>query len=157
MFSHQFSLEIHVTHACDVFRVTGVISVIGGWFITAGVSFLFAAVVALAMYYGGISANIVFIFVVIIMLVRSNRKYRKKVDAENRDKDFFQMMMRTRDPELVWDMLQKQDATAIIARFWLMLTVLKMNCLFCVRSRLIVCKTLVAIPLQLITLPSRGE
>lgn len=91
-----------------VFRVTGVISVIGGWFITAGVSFLFAAVVALAMYYGGISANIVFIFVVIIMLVRSNRKYRKKVDAENRDKDLFQMMMRTRDPELVWDMLQKQ-------------------------------------------------
>ena len=42
------------------------------------------------------------------MLVRSNRKYRKKVDAENRDKDLFHMMMRTRDPELVWDMLQKQ-------------------------------------------------
>ncbi len=91
-----------------VFRVTGVISVIGGWFITAGVSFLLAAIICLAMYYGGIFANVAFIVVVIISLIRSNRKYKAKEKAENRDKDIFRLMMRTRDPQLVWEMLQKQ-------------------------------------------------
>lgn len=91
-----------------VFRVTGVISVIGGWFITAGVSFLIAAMVSLIMYYGGVVANIVFIVLVIVSLVRSNIKFKKKSEAEDHDKDAYRMMMRTRDPELVWDMLRRQ-------------------------------------------------
>jgi hypothetical protein len=91
-----------------VFRVTGVISVIGGWFITAGASFLLAAVICLVMYYGGIVANIAFIVVVIASLIRSSRKYKEKKASENRDKDVFRLMMRTRDPQLVWEMLQKQ-------------------------------------------------
>ena len=36
-----------------VFRITGVISVIGGWFITAGVAFIGAAIVASLMHLGG--------------------------------------------------------------------------------------------------------
>ncbi|UKK72589.1 inorganic phosphate transporter [Segatella bryantii] len=91
-----------------VFRVTGVISVIGGWFITAGASFLLAAVICLVMYYGGIVANIAFIVLVIASLIRSSRKYKEKKATENRDKDVFRLMMRTRDPQLVWEMLQKQ-------------------------------------------------
>ena len=102
-----------------VFRVTGVISVIGGWFITAGVSFLLAAIICLVMFYGGIIANIVFIGIVIASLIRSNYKYKKKEEAENKDYDVFRMMMRTRDPELVWEMLRKQvsKTQAYICRF----------------------------------------
>ena len=89
-----------------VFRVTGVLSVIGGWFITAGVAFITCATVCLIMYFGGIIAKVVFMVMVVVMLVRSDRKYAKK--AADADKlSAFDVMMRTRDPQLVWDMLQK--------------------------------------------------
>ncbi len=91
-----------------VFRVTGVISVIGGWFITAGASFLAAALVCLLMYYGGVVSNLLVLVLMVVIIIRSNIKYRKKAQQEDRDKDVFQLMMRTRDPELVWDMLRKQ-------------------------------------------------
>lgn len=91
-----------------VFRVTGVISVIGGWFITAGASFLAAALVCLLMYYGGVVSNLLVLVLMVVIIIRSNIKYRKKTQQEDRDKDVFQLMMRTRDPELVWDMLRKQ-------------------------------------------------
>lgn len=91
-----------------VFRVTGVISVIGGWFITAGASFLAAALVCLLMYYGGVVSNLLVLVLMVVIIIRSNIKYRKKIQQEDRDKDVFQLMMRTRDSELVWDMLRKQ-------------------------------------------------
>ena len=91
-----------------VFRVTGVISVIGGWFITAGASFLAAALVCLLMYYGGVVSNLLVLVLMVVIIIRNNIKYRKKIQQEDRDKDVFQLMMRTRDPELVWDMLRKQ-------------------------------------------------
>ena len=65
-----------------VFRVTGVLSVIGGWFITAGVAF-------------GICA-----------IIRSNIMYKNKKAGEKND-DVFQLMMRTKDPEIVLDLLMK--------------------------------------------------
>lgn len=87
-----------------VFRVTGMLSVIGGWFITAGVAFGSCALVCLAMYYGGIVVQTMFMGLVVLMLVRSNRAYTKKLAARNKE-NAFQLMMRTRDPELVWEML----------------------------------------------------
>ena len=87
-----------------VCRVTGMLAVIGGWFITAGVAFGSCALVCLAMYYGGIVVQTMFIGLVVFMLVRSNRAYTKKLAARNKE-NAFQLMMRTRDPELVWEML----------------------------------------------------
>ncbi len=91
-----------------VFRVTGVISVIGGWFITAGVAFLCCALVCLAMYYGGLPVEFAAIVMVVVILVRSNKSYNEKVKAGDKSKDTFRLMMRTRDPELVWEILRKQ-------------------------------------------------
>lgn len=88
-----------------VFRVTGVISVIGGWFITAGVAFAAAAIVCSLMYYGGFAVMLLFMIVVVVLLVRSNRQYAKKMKAGKKG-DVFQLMMRTRDPEIVWDLLR---------------------------------------------------
>lgn len=89
-----------------VFRVTGVISVIGGWFITAGVAFVSCAIVCIIMYYGGIVAKIAFMALVVFLLIRSNRKYAKKEKDADKE-DVFRLMMRTRDPEIVWDLLAK--------------------------------------------------
>ena len=89
-----------------VFRVTGVISVIGGWFITAGVAFASCAIVCLVMFYGGALAKILLMALVIFLLIRSNRNYKRK-EQEAGKEDVFQLMMRTRDPEIVWDLLKK--------------------------------------------------
>lgn len=89
-----------------VFRITGVLSVIGGWFITAGVAFLACALVCLCMWFGGIAVQVAFIVLVIFMLIRSNRQYKRKQETSKKDDDNFRLMMRTRDPELVWEMLR---------------------------------------------------
>ena len=90
-----------------VFRVTGVLSVIGGWFITAGVAFFACAVVCLAMHFGGIVVQSAFIALVIFMLIRSNIQYSKKQKEVSRGSTF-QLMMRSRDPEIVWELLRRQ-------------------------------------------------
>lgn len=89
-----------------VFRVTGVLSVIGGWFITAGVAFGACAIVCLLMFFGGIIAKLLFMALVVFMLIRSQRAYKKKTEAEGKE-DVFRLMMRTKDPEIVWDLLTK--------------------------------------------------
>lgn len=90
-----------------VFRVTGVLSVIGGWFITAGVAFLTCALVALCMWYGGFLVQFLFIALVVFMLWRSNRQYKKKREQTKSEDDSFRLMMRTHDKEIVWEMLCK--------------------------------------------------
>ena len=89
-----------------VFRITGVLSVIGGWFLTAGVAFLACALVCLCMWYRGIAVQVAFIVLVIFLLIRSNRQYKRKQETTKKDDDNFRLMMRTRDPELVWEMLR---------------------------------------------------
>ena len=92
-----------------VFRVTGVISVIGGWFVTAGVAFAACALVALSMYFGGLVVQFAFIAVVIFVLIRSNVSFKKTASKTTSD-DFFHLMMRSRDPEIVWSLLSKNVA-----------------------------------------------
>ena len=89
-----------------VFRVTGVLSVIGGWFITAGVAFGICAIVCLVMYIGGFVAMFAFMALVVFLLIRSNIMYKNKKAGEKND-DVFRLMMRTKDPEIVLDLLMK--------------------------------------------------
>lgn len=89
-----------------VFRVTGVLSVIGGWFITGGAAFAVGALICLVMYYGGFIAMFIAMAAVIYVFIRSNVKADDKSKSEKKD-DVFRLMMRTRDPEIVWELLQK--------------------------------------------------
>lgn len=101
-----------------VFRVTGVLSVIGGWFITAGAAFAACAIVCLLMFYGGIIVQVAFMALVIYLLIRSNRQYAKK-EKESGKGDMFRLMMRARDPEIVLDLLNKHvsKTQSFVARF----------------------------------------
>lgn len=101
-----------------VFRVTGVLSVIGGWFITAGAAFAACAIVCLLMFYGGIIVQVAFMALVIYLLIRSNRQYAKK-EKESGKGDMFRLMMRSRDPEIVLDLLNKHvsKTQSFVARF----------------------------------------
>lgn len=89
-----------------VFRVTGVMSVIGGWFVTAGVAFALCAIVCALMYFGGIVVMVAFIVLDIYILWRSNRRYAAK-SKEDKKENLFALMMRTRDKDIVWDLLSK--------------------------------------------------
>lgn len=85
-----------------VFRVTGVISVIGGWFITAGVAFAVCAIVSLLMFYGGIIVQALFMLLVVFQLIRPSKDSRQ---ANAEKDDSFRLMMRTQDSEILWDLL----------------------------------------------------
>ena len=87
-----------------VFRVTGVISVVGGWFITAGVAFIGAGAVVCLMHLGGVPVMIAGGVVAVCVLVRSNRRFRKKKQAEEAD-SLFQTILATDDPAKVWPLL----------------------------------------------------
>lgn len=65
-----------------VFRITGVISVIGGWFITAGAAFTIAFIVALLIFWGGIPAMVAMVALAAYSLIRSQIAYRKKMKKQ---------------------------------------------------------------------------
>ncbi len=110
-----------------VFRVTGVLSVIGGWFITAGAAFIICFIVTLIMFYGGIVVMIVMIGVAVLMLVRSNIRYRNKLKNEQQD-DLFQQMLQTRDKAEIWGLLRRHvreqlaGVLAFTARIYVQMT-----------------------------------
>ena len=62
-----------------VYRITGVLSVIGGWFITAGAAFTICFIVALLIYWGGIPALVAMIGLALYSLVRSHFAYKAKL------------------------------------------------------------------------------
>lgn len=61
-----------------VFRITGVISVIGGWFLTAGAAFIGAGVIVAAMHFGGHWVMFLLAALTIFIIIRSNRRFAKK-------------------------------------------------------------------------------
>lgn len=87
-----------------VFRVTGVISVIGGWFLTAGVAFVGAGIVVSLMHMGGIPVMVLGGIIAIAVLIRSNRKFQKKKEEEESD-TLFQTILSTDNPSEVWNLL----------------------------------------------------
>ena len=95
-----------------VYRVTGVISVIGGWFVTAGAAFILGALVASIMYYGGIVAMYAMIALVIYLLIHSHMKYNKK-KKEEQDDVTMQIVLRSDDEAEVWSALKERTAKTI--------------------------------------------
>lgn len=88
-----------------VFRVTGVLSVIGGWFLTAGIAFVSCALVCLLFYFGGFIAMFALMILAAFIVVKSNITYRKK---KLEDKDaLLSSIMHSHDAEIVWDLLKK--------------------------------------------------
>lgn len=87
-----------------VFRITGVISVIGGWFLTAGVAFIGAGIVVLLMYFGGHVAMFVSVLLTVFLLIRSNRRFRNRRQEENGD-TLFQTILSTDDKQEAWNLL----------------------------------------------------
>ncbi|MEO2059637.1 MAG: inorganic phosphate transporter [Mesonia sp.] len=71
-----------------VYRVAGVVNVVGGWFVTAGVAFLAAAIFAAIIWYGGTIALAILVILAIVLIVRSAVLHSKKVKEEKSKKRF---------------------------------------------------------------------
>ena len=87
-----------------VFRITGVISVIGGWFLTAGVAFIGAGIIVLAMHFGGHWVMFALGALTIFLIIRSNRRFRAK-SVEDSGDTLFQTILSTKDPQQAWHLL----------------------------------------------------
>lgn len=88
-----------------VFRITGVISVIGGWFLTAGVAFIGAGIIVAAMHYGGHWVIFLLAALTIYLIIRSNRRFGRKSEEQNGGDALFQAIITNRDKSQTWPML----------------------------------------------------
>lgn len=92
-----------------VYRVTGVLSVIGGWFMTAGIAFTAAFLIAMIMHFGGVVAAVIVVFVGLGVMIHSNLKYKMKNDEENGDKTF-RAILTSEDKDQTWSLLRQYVA-----------------------------------------------
>lgn len=95
-----------------VYRVTGVVSVVGGWFITAGAAFIIAALVASVLNWGGVIAMYIMIALVIYLLIRSHINYNKKKEAEKADVKM-EIVFKSEDQNEVWSNLKSHTADTL--------------------------------------------
>ncbi|MDX9811328.1 MAG: inorganic phosphate transporter [Bacteroidales bacterium] len=71
-----------------VFRISGVISVIGGWFFTAISAFTVSFLLALFLNWGGMLAIFASLALAIFFVIRTNFIHRRRVDKENKKDEF---------------------------------------------------------------------
>ena len=92
-----------------VFRITGVLNVIGGWFLTAAIAFTACAIVCAIMFYGGSIAKLIFVVIAVVILVRSNFMKKGKSESDY-EEQLFRDMAATRDSAECWTLLKKHVA-----------------------------------------------
>jgi len=71
-----------------VYRVAGVLNVIGGWFITAVVAFLGAALFAVIIYFGGIIAIAILVGITAAFVIKNTVAHAKKTKANKQQKRY---------------------------------------------------------------------
>lgn len=100
-----------------VFRITGVLSVIGGWFITAGAAFTICFFVAMVIHFGGTIAIIGLIGLAVFMLIRSQVMYKKRKEKEKGNETIKQLMQSSDNAEIL-ELLRKhtrEELTKILS------------------------------------------
>ena len=95
-----------------VYRVTGVVSVVGGWFVTAGAAFLIASTVASIMYFGGQIAMFIMIALVIYLLVHSHIRYNKKQQQVKVDEKM-EIILKSQSKEEVWEAMKGHSSETL--------------------------------------------
>ncbi len=71
-----------------VYRITGVVTVIGGWFITAITAFTVTFLIALVINWGGITAALAGLAIALFIIIRSALRHRKRVIKSSKKEEF---------------------------------------------------------------------
>ena len=82
-----------------VYRVTGMFSVIGGWFITAIVAFIICFVIALLFYYGGVIAMVAMIALAVYIIIKNRAKSNKTDDND----ELFEKALNATEQEVIYE------------------------------------------------------
>lgn len=61
-----------------VYRVSGVLTVIAGWFLTAFLAFMSTSILSLLMYFGGLPVTIAIVALALFLIIRSNLHHSKR-------------------------------------------------------------------------------
>ena len=96
-----------------VFRITGVLSVIGGWFITAGAAFTICFFVALIIHFGGTVAIVALIGLAVFSLIRSQVMYKKRKAKEKGNETIKQLMQSSNNEEIL-ELLRKHTREELV-------------------------------------------
>lgn len=89
-----------------VYRITGVITVIGGWFITAGAAFIISFLIATFNHWGGFIAMIMVMGIVAFVVISNNRRFKQKSEQDSVDL-VFRQLVRCHDKAETWQLLLK--------------------------------------------------
>ena len=82
-----------------VYRVTGMFSVIGGWFITAIVAFLICFLIALLFYFGGVIAMLAMIALAVYIIIKNRAKSNKTEDND----ELFEKALNSTEQETIYE------------------------------------------------------
>ena len=74
-----------------VYRVTGVLTVVGGWFMTAFMAFSVAALFAAIIHFGGAYGLVALLALVVFLLWRSHRKHGERAREKEQQKGIFNL------------------------------------------------------------------
>ena len=85
-----------------VYRVSGVITVIGGWFLTALTAFTACAIVTLCIFWGGVPMSVFLMALAVFLLVRSNF-----IRKQNEETSYAIVTAKTDDPKALSLQLNK--------------------------------------------------
>lgn len=96
-----------------VFRITGVLSVIGGWFITAGIAFTICFIVTSIIHFGGTTAIVILIALAVFILIRSQILYRQKKQKEKGNETLKQLMHSTDNAEIL-ELMRKHTREELV-------------------------------------------
>ena len=88
-------------------RVTGMMSVMGGWLLTAVIAFAVCFAIALVMHYGSFIAMILLSLLALFIIIRSNIQFNRRSHEKEKNKTVFEQMM-SAEPEQVWALLKGQ-------------------------------------------------
>lgn len=84
-----------------VYRITGVFSVIGGWFFTAFAAFVSAFIVTGAIFYGGVPVMFLLFALVVVFIIHSTIRFNKKVTVKNSSAEAFHAIMEEKEIDKV--------------------------------------------------------
>jgi len=71
-----------------VYRITGVLTIIGGWFLTAFIALSSSFLLAVAIYYGGMIVILILVVIVILLIIRSQAIFKQREKENNKDPQF---------------------------------------------------------------------
>ena len=82
-----------------VYRVTGMFSVIGGWFITAIVAFIICFLIALLFYFGGVIAMLAMIALAVYIIIKNRARANKTEDND----ELFEKALNATEQEVIYE------------------------------------------------------